>query len=121
MYLVVQFDRLGINNILDCPCGLNCLDGCLDCPNPICECEGKEDDPQWNRCIDANSLTLGRCIHHCDGDQSCENDCVNGFKMKQMDCPCEVSSLDPPEFSKKNIFRKIVLMDAHVKTLIVLR
>ena len=22
-----------------CPCELNCLDGCTDCDNPVCECE----------------------------------------------------------------------------------
>ena len=27
------------NVISACPCELNCLDGCTDCDNPVCECE----------------------------------------------------------------------------------
>ena len=23
----------------DCPCQINCLDGCDDCPNSVCQCE----------------------------------------------------------------------------------
>ena len=23
----------------DCPCELNCLDGCDDCANPVCDCQ----------------------------------------------------------------------------------
>ena len=26
----------------DCPCEIGCLDGCDDCPNPVCECEVRE-------------------------------------------------------------------------------
>ena len=48
------------------------------------------DNNEWNNCIDQNSLTLGRCIHACDSDGDCENNCVNEFKTRQIDCPCEV-------------------------------
>ena len=27
------------NCISECPCEMGCLDGCDDCPNPVCECE----------------------------------------------------------------------------------
>ena len=48
------------------------------------------DNNEWNKCIDQNSLTLGRCIHACDNDGNCENACLNQFKTRQSDCPCEV-------------------------------
>ena len=25
--------------VSDCPCEANCLDGCNDCDNPVCDCE----------------------------------------------------------------------------------
>ena len=50
-----------------------------------------ESNPDWNDCIDANSITMGRCVHGCDGDESCENDCLAGFKDRQLHCPCEVN------------------------------
>ena len=28
-----------LNSISDCPCQINCYDGCDDCPNPVCQCE----------------------------------------------------------------------------------
>ena len=30
-------------------------------------------------------------MHSCDGDVSCENDCLTEFKSRQIECPCEVS------------------------------
>ena len=50
-----------------------------------------EENPDWNRCIDDNSLKLGRCIHACDNNQECEDDCLSRFKTRQLNCPCEVS------------------------------
>ena len=46
---------------------------------------------QWNRCIDDNSLSLGRCIYQCEGLEICELACVEEFKTKQTDCPCEAN------------------------------
>ena len=51
-----------------------------------------ESNKDWNDCIDANSITMGRCVHACNGDESCENACLIGFKYRQLDCPCEVNS-----------------------------
>ena len=31
-----------IEKRLDCPCQINCPNGCLDCPNPICPFEPAE-------------------------------------------------------------------------------
>ena len=50
-----------------------------------------ESNDDWNICIDSNSITMGRCVHACHGDESCEKDCLDGFKTRQLDCPCEVS------------------------------
>ena len=52
-----------------------------------------EDNPDWNRCIDDNSLKLGRCVYACENNQECEDDCLSRFKTRQFDCPCEVSLL----------------------------
>ena len=97
----------------DCPCELNCLDGCDDCANPVCDCQVSsfrspsdrfdcrknvkinikvvEENPDWNRCIDDNSLKLGRCVHACNDNEDCEDDCLSRFKTRQLNCPCEVS------------------------------
>ena len=48
------------------------------------------ENPDWNRCIDENSLKLGRCIYACENNQECEDDCLSRFKTRQLDCPCEV-------------------------------
>ena len=50
-----------------------------------------ESNADWNICIDHNGMTMGRCVHACDGNEACELDCLAGFKTRQMDCPCEVS------------------------------
>ena len=52
-----------------------------------------EDNPDWNRCIDDNSLKLGRCVYACENNLECEDDCLSRFKTRQLDCPCEVSLL----------------------------
>ena len=99
---------------LDCPCELNCLDGCDECDNPVCDCEVSfgsffftdslgetlnniikvvEENPDWNRCIDDNSLKLGRCVYACENNEECEDDCLSRFKSRQLNCPCEVSYL----------------------------
>ena len=49
-----------------------------------------EENPDWNRCIDENSLKLGRCVHSCENNEDCEKDCVTRFKTRQVNCPCEV-------------------------------
>ena len=49
-----------------------------------------EENQEWNRCIDENSLTLGRCVYDCQNNEQCEDDCLARFKTRQLDCPCEV-------------------------------
>ena len=44
----------------------------------------------WNDCIDDNGATLGRCVYACNGNENCEADCLDSFKNRQDNCPCEV-------------------------------
>ena len=50
----------------------------------------KNDD--WNDCFNINGQSLAYCIYNCKDDELCEADCVEQFKVKNDDCPCEVSS-----------------------------
>ena len=52
-----------------------------------------ESNPDWNACIDTNGIAMGRCVHACNENEACESDCLNAFKTRQMNCPCEVSSI----------------------------
>ena len=51
-----------------------------------------ETNQDWNIRIDENGATLGRCVYACDGNESCETDCLDSFKIRQTNCPCEVPS-----------------------------
>ena len=75
---------------LDCPCQYNCSEGCSGCDNPVCECEFKETNANWNACLDDNSSQVGRCLYACNGDTICESNCNDEFRERQMECPCEV-------------------------------
>ena len=49
-----------------------------------------ESDPDWNNCIDNNGSGMARCVRACVGEESCELNCLSGFKAEQLNCPCEV-------------------------------
>ena len=53
----------------------------------------KEENEEWNRCIDSNGMILGRCVYGCVGNDECKDDCVAEFEERQLDCPCEVCSI----------------------------
>ena len=53
----------------------------------------KESNGDWNICIDENGSKLGRCIYACNNNDACEDQCVEQFKTRQNDCPCEVNFL----------------------------
>ena len=36
---------------------------------------------------------MGRCIYACNNEEACEDQCVDQFKTRQFDCPCEVHGL----------------------------
>ena len=43
--------------------------------------------------MDKNGSKLGRCIYACNNNDTCEDQCVDLFKFRQFDCPCEVQCL----------------------------
>ena len=90
-YLLQKFDLQ--NFFTDCPCNLNCPNGCSGCPNLICIC-GDNPTPQNKQnletCRNEKSLDLGLCIIECNYDLGCEYSCVDTFKDKYRDCPCQV-------------------------------
>ena len=50
-----------------------------------------ETNMDWNMCIDNNGSILGRCVHACNGKETCEMECLKSFKDRQTNCPCEVN------------------------------
>ena len=79
------------------------------------------ENANWNKCIDDNGASLARCIYHCNNDSNCEASCIEQFKIRTNDCPCEVSPCYHRsclvKIGKKTAnskFRRIVLMDVHV-------
>ena len=74
----------------------------------------------WNDCIDDNGATLGRCVYACNGNDSCEADCIDGFKNRQANCPCEVP-IQRLYLYLMQVFRKIVSVAALVITTPVLK
>ena len=58
----------------------------------------KKENSDWNDCIDDNGSKLGRCINACNNNVAiewCEDQCLNQFKFRQSNCPCEVKCLIP--------------------------
>ena len=88
-------------NISDCPCHLNCPNGCVDCPNPICVCgenSSSQNKENLETCKRNKSIDLGQCIIDCRNDQLCENACVDYFKSEYETCPCQVTHLNSKRF-----------------------
>ena len=52
-----------------------------------------QSNPDWNNCIDTNSIAMGRCVYACQGNESCEADCLADFKTRQLDCPCGLHAI----------------------------
>ena len=81
--------------IQDCPCNMNCPNGCSDCPNPMCVC-GEHPSPQnldnLETCRKGKSIELGQCIIDCKNEQACENGCLDLFKTEYEKCPCQVTA-----------------------------
>ena len=101
----------------DCPCNINCPGGCNDCSNPICVCgenSSSQNEDNLQECMKEKSINLGQCIIDCNGDQSCEDSCVNLFKVQYDQCPCQVKKVVLiPIFTQHEFFRTIVRLDAH--------
>ena len=50
----------------------------------------KETNENWKKCLEENSLEVGRCLYGCQGNTDCESDCNDDFRARQLECPCEV-------------------------------
>ena len=92
-FIISEYSNTVILHFSDCPCNINCPDGCIGCSNPICVC-GENPSPQnednLQECMKEKSIDLGQCILDCNGDQSCEQSCVSLFKDQYDQCPCQV-------------------------------
>ena len=107
-FLQVSFNHFNVG----CPCHTDCISGCDECSNPICNCkvlkyrqlcfdltlnvwdswgyfQNYEDSTDWQTCTQSQCPDLTNCIMSCD-DDLCILDCVRVFKEKQVNCPCEV-------------------------------
>ena len=51
------------------------------------------ENANWNKCLDVNGASLARCIYNCEENAECEASCVEQFKTRTEDCPCEVDFL----------------------------
>ena len=51
----------------------------------------EEDIYNKDLCMKANSVIAGNCVLKCGGDSSCEYNCIDDFRSRNDDCPCEVS------------------------------
>ena len=100
---------------------MNCLNGCSNCPNPICVC-GENPTPQnelnLETCRKDKSVDLGLCIIGCNNDQECENSCVENFKAQYGECPCQVI-VSENCWNANVYFRMNVPLDVHVMHLTV--
>ena len=81
------------------------------------------------------SINLGQCIIDCNGEQTCEQSCVNMFKVQYDQCPCQVETKAIIEHLKHTDFgwivfqndgfnyylRRIVRLDVHANLSIVNR
>ena len=69
----ISAKRYGVQKIFisisDCPCQINCLDGCDDCPNTVCQCEVSIVFPARYNCFlfyngsrTWNQTQIGTCV-----------------------------------------------------------
>lgn len=72
-----------------CPCNANCINGCKNCPNPICPCQEPNQDPYYIRCRVELQTQLEKCLIICPGgDEQCVEDCGTVFVYEHAKCPC---------------------------------
>ena len=65
-------------------------------------------------------MSLARCIYSCEDNSDCEAACVDQFKLRTEDCPCEVCTyyiIIIHRFRIKNLFRVIARVDVHATRL----
>ena len=50
----------------------------------------KEDDQNWNSCIDQVGAEWGRCLLGCNDSLDCDLKCASEYRENMKICPCEV-------------------------------
>ncbi|CAG5114057.1 Oidioi.mRNA.OKI2018_I69.chr2.g8137.t1.cds [Oikopleura dioica] len=74
----------------DCPCGVNCPNGCEDCEHPTCQpspCEIPEENKDFLRCKNSNEKMLNGCLSNCYS-YDCSEICTQEFLENTKNCPC---------------------------------
>ena len=66
-----------------------------------------QNEDNLQQCLKKKSIDLGKCIIDCKNDQSCEQSCVNLFKVRYDECPCQVRKTKKPPIQKKKLTSKI--------------
>ena len=55
-------------------------------------------------------MSLARCIYNCEDNDDCEDACVDQFKGRTADCPCEVGIIILYEFNCNQIMKYFNLL-----------
>ena len=88
-------NNMTLYRFLDCPCKLNCPNGCDGCQNPICSCGenlSAEDQDNLNSCVHGSGVEFSECYLNCDGNDQCRTSCLEEFESDFETCPCQVSN-----------------------------
>ena len=94
---------------------INCPNGCEDCP--YCQCDEKEEDPNWQLCNERFENDYLDCVSACDKtDFTCLSECNRLFEESMTNCPCEVELTC--KLTNTNFFnRPVAQVDAHAATM----
>ncbi|CBY23939.1 unnamed protein product [Oikopleura dioica] len=74
---------------LDCPCAVNCPNGCDGCPNEVCSCyQPQLDSPFYKTCMSEASTMFNGCVMGCPLNTTCHENCFSDFQDEAERCPC---------------------------------
>ena len=77
----------------DCPCMVNCPNGCDECH--YCSCIWPDENKDYQQCYKVKELEYFECFLECSmGDLDCEADCLRDFHENLKVCPCQELCLD---------------------------
>ncbi|CBY17767.1 unnamed protein product [Oikopleura dioica] len=71
------------NCLSDCPCGLNCPEGCEGCAHPLCTpspCEDLDNNADYQRCKKQLTKELNECLDDCKNSLLCIDECTDEYK-----------------------------------------
>ena len=64
-------------------------DGCFECESSFCSCSMKEDNEDYNECMEILSGDYVECVSSCEpGDLDCFVECNRKLAEKEKNCPC---------------------------------